>query len=296
MPFLTHAGVSLRYDRVGAGPAVLLIHGWTFNRTVWERQVLALRDRHTVITVDLRGHGESSHPRTGYTIPAMATDLEHLVRALNVPHVALVGWSMGGVVALDLARRLGARVRALALVGTTAGGLLDADNDLALDKKDLDETKAAMNADFRGFARQFAVRLFKRGAESPFHAWAVDQMQKTPPQVASACLDAVLAADLRPALKTLDVRTTVIHGRHDAVFPPAHGEALKKGIKGATLTMLEDSGHTPFLEEPEAFNAALGTLLGGDEAGRERAPAPSKRAGRSAPSAPSGRARPKTSR
>src|SRR5207244_10845036 len=50
MPFLTHTGVSLRYDRVGTGPAVLLIHGWTFNRTVWERQVVALRGRHTAIT------------------------------------------------------------------------------------------------------------------------------------------------------------------------------------------------------------------------------------------------------
>jgi pimeloyl-ACP methyl ester carboxylesterase len=173
---------------------------------------------------------------------------------------------------------------------------MDADNDLAIPKNEREETKAAMHADFRGFARQFATRLFKRGAESPFHAWAVDQMQKTPPQVASACMDAVLAADLRPALKTLDVPTAVIHGRHDAVFAPAHGEALKKGIKGATLTILEDSGHTPFLEEPDAFNAALGTLLGGDGAGRERAPAPSKRGGRSAPSAPSGRDRPRTSR
>ncbi|HLY37370.1 MAG TPA: alpha/beta hydrolase [Candidatus Binatia bacterium] len=296
MPFLTHAGVSLRYDRVGAGPAVLLIHGWTFNRTVWERQVLALRDRHTVITVDLRGHGESSHPRTGYTISAMATDLEHLVRALNVPQVVLVGWSMGGIVALDLARRLGERVRGLALVCTTAGGLMAADNDLAVPEKEVEEMKAAMAADFRGFARQFATRLFKRGPESPFHAWAVDQTQKTPPQVALACMDAVFAIDFRPALKTLDVPTAVIHGRHDAVFPPAHGEALKKGIKGATLTILEDSGHTPFLEEPEAFNAALGSLLGGDDAGRERAAAPSKRAGRSAPSAPSGRGRPRTSR
>ena len=123
MPFLSHAGVSLRYDRAGGGPAVLLIHGWTFNRTVWERQVVALRDRHTVITVDVRGHGESSHPRTGYTVPALAGDLEHLVRALNVPRIALVGWSMGGIIAMELAQRLGARVSALGLVSTTAGGL-----------------------------------------------------------------------------------------------------------------------------------------------------------------------------
>ncbi len=67
MPFLSHAGVSVRYDRVGTGPLVLLVHGWTCNRTFWDRQVQALRDRFTLVTVDLRGHGESSHPRTGYT-------------------------------------------------------------------------------------------------------------------------------------------------------------------------------------------------------------------------------------
>ena len=54
MPFLTLGGATLRYDRAGAGPAVLLIHGWLGNRTVWERQVAALRDRFTVVTVDLR--------------------------------------------------------------------------------------------------------------------------------------------------------------------------------------------------------------------------------------------------
>lgn len=85
MPFLSHAGVSLRYDRIGAGPAALLIHGWTCNRSFWERQVAALRAHHTVITVDLRGHGESTPPRSGYSLGALAGDLEHLVRALALP-------------------------------------------------------------------------------------------------------------------------------------------------------------------------------------------------------------------
>jgi non-heme chloroperoxidase len=261
MPFLSHAGVSLRYDRAGSGPAVLLIHGWTLNRTVWERQVVALRDRHTVITVDVRGHGESSHPRTGYTIPALAGDLEHLVRALNVPRIAVVGWSMGGVIAMQLAQQLGTRLSALALVGTTAGGLADPKNPLAPPESEWTGVRAALEADFRSFVREFAARLFKAGAASPFFAWAVSQMQKTPVHVASACLDAVFAADLRPALKNISAPTAVLHGRHDAVLGFAGGEEIKKGIKGAELVVFEESGHTPQLEQADAFNAALVKFL-----------------------------------
>jgi non-heme chloroperoxidase len=270
MPSLTHGGVSLRYDRTGSGPAVLFIHGWTGNRTFWERQVQAFRDRFTVITVDLRGHGESSPPRTGYTLGAMAADLEHLVRALGVPRIALVGWSMGGLVAQELARRLGERASALALVCSTAGGLTDP-NRKAADPERAATMRQQVADDFRTFMRGFAPTIFKDGEQSPFAAWAVSQTQKTPPHVAEACLEAVLTADLRPHLASLRLPTAVLHGRHDRILELAEGEALAAAIPGARLVVFEASGHAPFLEEPEAFNAALLELLTGVPAA---APAP----------------------
>jgi pimeloyl-ACP methyl ester esterase len=285
MPFLTHAGVSLRYDRTGSGPAVLLIHGWTGNRTFWERQVQALRDRHTVITVDLRGHGESSRPRTGYSIGALASDLEQLVRALGVPRIALVGWSMGGVVAQELARRLGDRVSALGLVCSTAGGLADAGNPRAQPERAAG-IRAGIETDFREFIRGFMADLFKEGAAAPLYPWVVSQAQKTPPHVAAACFDAMLAADLRANLPALRIPTAVFHGRHDALIPLADGEYLAAQISGARLLVFEHSGHAPHLEEPETFNTALRALLAGDVPGeapprkveREAQPAPPARA------------------
>src|SRR5579875_1480586 len=236
MPFLTHAGVSLRYDRAGRGPAVLFVHGWTCNRTFWERQVVGLRDRFTAITVDLRAHG--------------------------VPRIAIVGWSLGGMVALELARRLGARVSALGLVGTTAGGLGDPANPLAQPQARA-ELAPRIAADFRGFIREFAPSLFKAGAASPLLPWALAQTQKTAPHVAAACFESVFDFDARPFLGDLRVPTAVLHGRADALFPLAHAEHLAAHIPGARLVVFEESGHAPHLEEPEAFNAALATLLGG---------------------------------
>ena len=71
MPFLTLGGATLRYDRAGAGPTVLLVHGWLGNRSFWERQITALRDRFTVVTVDLRGH-ENRFNRCGVAARSVA--------------------------------------------------------------------------------------------------------------------------------------------------------------------------------------------------------------------------------
>jgi non-heme chloroperoxidase len=260
MPFLTLGGATLRYDRAGAGPTVLLVHGWLGNRTFWERQVAALRDRFTVVTVDLRGHGESSPPRTGYTIGGMAADLEQLVRAIGAPRVAVVGWSMGGMIAQELARRLGDRVTSLVLVGTTAGALTDATNPHA-QLELAEQIRKGVAEDFRAFVRTFAASLFRAGAASPLLAWATGQMQRTPPHVAQACLESVLSADLRDKLPSVKAPTLVVHGRHDALFPLAMAEEIKKGIRGAELAVFEESGHSPGLEEPERFNEVVGAFL-----------------------------------
>lgn len=261
MPFLSHGGVSLRYDRAGAGPAVLFVHGWNCNRTFWTRQVQVLREHHTVVTVDLRGHGESSRPRTGYGVATLAADLEHLVRALRVARIALVGWSLGGMVALELARRLGERVSALALVCSTPGGLTDPKNAIAVPTERIATMRAEMQADSRAFIRHLALAFFKDGTAAPLFPWAVSEMAKTPPHVVEACFDTILAFDARPWLKTLKVPTAVLHGRHDALLAFAGGEVLAQSIQNATITVFEESGHTPFLEQPDAFIAALQKLV-----------------------------------
>jgi pimeloyl-ACP methyl ester carboxylesterase len=260
MPFLTHAGATLRYDRAGRGPAVLLVHGLTANRTFWERQVQALRDRFTVVTVDLRGHGESSRPARGYGIGQLAADLEQLVRTLGASRVAVVGWSMGGMVAQELVHRLGPRASALALVCTTAGGVTDP-KAAGADPAAAESMRRALAEDFRAFVRTLATDLFKAGDQHPLFPWALAQMQKTSPAVAEACFDALLAFDGRKRLADLKVPTAVLHGRGDRLLSLAQGEFVARQIEGAELVVFEDSAHAPHLEEPDRFNEALLRLL-----------------------------------
>jgi pimeloyl-ACP methyl ester carboxylesterase len=257
MPVVSGGGVSLRYDRAGSGPLVLLLHAWVTDRTVWARQVQALRDRATLVAVDLRGHGESSKPRTGYTLRAMADDLERLIAVLGARRLAVVGWSMGGVLAVELARRLGDRLAALGLVSTTAGIPLGdpAQGDRAA------AVRSAMSADFRGFVRSFTASFFATGKASPLHPWLAGLAEKTPPHAAAACFETFLAADLADAVSAVRVPTAVLHGRHDALLPLAHAEAVAGRIPGARLAVFEQSGHAPLLEEPDAVSAALGELL-----------------------------------
>src|SRR5262249_27689294 len=152
--------------------------------------------------------------------------------------------SMGGMIAMELANRLGPRASALGLVSTTAGGLGEGKDELA-------GMTAAIDADFRAFVREFAPRLFKAGAASPLCAWALSQMQKTPAQVASASLETLANADLRPVMKKITTRTMVFHGRDDALTPLASAQEIQKAIKGAALAVFDESGHAPHLEEPD---------------------------------------------
>ena len=246
--------VALHYDLIGRGPVVVLLHAWTAHRGFWSRQVAALHDRWTMVAVDLRGHGASSAPPdASYTVAGMADDVERLIAALDVPRVALVGWSMGGILAVELARRLGERANALALVGTTPGG--------GNDDASAGAVTAAMAADFRGFIREFAATFFKEGRDAPLYPWVAGEVEKTPPHVARACFDAFRAADVRACLPAPQLPTLVLHGRHDALIPLATAEETARRIPDARLVVLEDSGHAPLLEQPESVNTALAELL-----------------------------------
>ena len=106
MQQLVRDGVALHYQEAGSGaPPVLLVHGWTHDHTYLAPQFERLRSSHRVVAVDLRGHGRSDKPDQDYTMAGFADDLAWLTRELGLHRPVVIGHSMGGVVALDLAAR-----------------------------------------------------------------------------------------------------------------------------------------------------------------------------------------------
>ncbi|HKC62958.1 MAG TPA: alpha/beta fold hydrolase, partial [Pyrinomonadaceae bacterium] len=110
--------IVLAYDDVGSGLAVVLLHGYPFNRSMWREQAEALEANYRVITPDLRGHGESTVSEEPATMDEMAEDVARLLDELQIERIVLGGLSMGGYVAFSFYRLFRPRVRALILADT----------------------------------------------------------------------------------------------------------------------------------------------------------------------------------
>ena len=243
-------------ERPGAEPAVLCVHGYCQSSAYWaptlERLAAAgIRG----LAPDLPGFGASAGLPGPYTMESYADGLAALLDTRGLARVALVGGSMGGVVAQHLALRHPARVVRLLLVAT---GPFTADPAAALARAvavaAAPWTEAAVEPIVAGFFRE------------PPPAAARERYRRI--AYAAAPQAAVEAARSNAGSRTLErlgeiaVPTLVIQGRHDRARTPEHGALMRDRIAGARLEVLEGAGHTPQLEEPDAFHAlALPFLL-----------------------------------
>src|SRR5437764_11480296 len=116
-------GHRVSYRQAGWGPVVVLIHGITGSSVTWEEVIEPLAERYTVVAPDLLGHGESAKPRGDYSLGAYASGIRDLIAALGHSHATVVGHSLGGGIAMQMAYQFPERVERLVLV--SSGGLGD---------------------------------------------------------------------------------------------------------------------------------------------------------------------------
>jgi len=248
--------IQLAYDDAGTGTAVVLIHGYPFNRSLWNEQAEALVDHYRVVTPDLRGFGESDSSEGPATMNRLARDVANLMDQLGIDQAVIGGLSMGGYVALAFVKQFPARVKALVLADTRP----QADTKEGKQTR-VQQAEKALSEGMAGIADAMLPKLLTPDTVSkrPEVVKRVrDMMLKTKPQgAASALLGMAEREDQSEFISTIEVPTMIVVGREDAITPLADSEAMHAKIQHSRLVVLDNAGHVSNLEQTEQFNHAL---------------------------------------
>jgi len=252
--------IEIAYTDSGIGRPVVLIHGYPFNRSLWNEQITALSSSYRVIAPDLRGFGESESAPGTATMNVMAQDVALLLNHLGIARAAIGGLSMGGYVALAFYKQLPSRVRTLVLADTRA----QADTEEGKQTR-AQQAEKALNEGMAGIADAMLPKLLtpETVSKRPEVVKSVrDMMLKTKPEGAAAALHGMAERDDQTELLAkITVPALVMVGAEDAITPVADSEKMHAAIPGSRLVVIENAGHVSNLERTEQFNDALLSFL-----------------------------------
>jgi pimeloyl-ACP methyl ester carboxylesterase len=232
--------IQMYYAVYGDGPPVLLIHGGLGHADNWGHQIAALAKNHKVIVADSRGHGRSTRSSQPFSYALMADDYRALLDFLKIDKVALVGWSDGGIIGLDIAIRHPERLSrlfAFAANFTTAGTM-----------------DVAKNPTFNAYlvrARDDYARLSPTPGEIDAFVRQISRMWTSEPKYS------------KDQLRAITVPTTIFVGEHDEGIKPEHTREMAELIPGARLVIMKDASHFAMWQKPGEFNATVQQFLAG---------------------------------
>jgi len=245
-------GQHIAYEKRGSGDlAIVLVHGWSCDRSYFRHQLESLSDRYTVVSLDLAGHGESTLGRQNSTIALFGEDVAAVVRKLDLKRVVLVGHSMGGDVVVAAARLLKGRVVGLIWV--------DDYKELGSPSSDveIEAFAAQFRADFPGMADKVVRSLFRADADHKLVDGIAKDMASAPPQVGVTSIESSFkyAKEIPGALAELKLPVIAINADNG----PTNVESLAK--HGVKTVVMPGVGHFLMLEDPKRFNVLLSSAI-----------------------------------
>jgi pimeloyl-[acyl-carrier protein] methyl ester esterase len=261
--YVNRRGERLWYEDEGNGyPVLLLLHGWCMSSAVWSNQYDELTPLLRLIAPDLRGHGRSRGVSEHLDFDTFADDIVDLCQQLKLSHTVLVGWSMGGQIALHSYAQLADRLARLVLVAATPRFIAAADFPYGLTPSEGSGMRLKLQRNTQRALDGFHTRMFAEGdVEAPGATSHVQQqLSAIPLPYASSAvdsLDALVAADMRHVLSSIAVPTLIVNGDCDRICLPQASRYLKDHIHGAEQVVFPHCGHAPFLTHSHQFNAEL---------------------------------------
>ena len=246
-------GITIAYSDQGAGLPIVFLHAFPLNRTMWAAQEHALSSQFRIITIDLRGHGESDAPLWRYTLDQSADDVRALLDYLGIQQAVFVGLSMGGYILFAFYRKYADCVKGLILADTKA-------------QPDTEEGK---NGRF-----QMAQTAYKKGPSaiadlmipkllSPMSIQTKPNLVRQVRAMIEGNQISGIAGDLMamverldsvPLLRQITCPTQIIVGELDQATPPSDAKLMAEQIPHARLAVIPQAAHLANIEQPEAFN------------------------------------------
>ncbi len=240
-------------------PALILIHGYTFDHTMWDFVVAELGKHTKVITPDLPGFGDNPVEINEPSIDRMADDVAGLFEFHHLSHAVVAGMSMGGYVALSFAERHKAQIAGLGLISTQAHA----------DTPEARDGRRALIEKIRSNGIQPAIdallpKLFteKKGGNPDLAKFATEGAKRAGVGGLSWALQAMATRpDRNSMLRTLHVPAVVIHGAEDRIIPADRARQMSESIPNSNYVEIPGVGHASPLEAPKAVADALLDLL-----------------------------------
>jgi pimeloyl-ACP methyl ester carboxylesterase len=252
-------GAGIAYDDTGEGDAVVFLHGFPHDRTLWAPQVAALSGRARCLALDLRGFGGSAAVPP-FSMDRYADDVACVLDAAGVGRAVIVGLSMGGYVAFAMWRRHRDRISGLVLASTRAA----ADGDETREKRlALIETARHVGSEAVADAQITGALARRTREKNPPLVTAVRTMQASAPvDGIVGALEAMLARpDSTADLPGITVPVLVVAGSDDALIRPVEARAMAATIPGSRFELIDGAGHLCNLERVAAFNHVTGEFL-----------------------------------
>jgi 3-oxoadipate enol-lactonase len=250
-------GVDLYYESHGTGEPVLLIHGLGSSTKDWDPQVSELSKQFQVIAFDVRGHARSSKPKQRYTVKLFADDTAAFIRTLGIAPAHVVGISMGGMIAFQLAVDAPDLVRSLVIVNSGPAMPIR-----TVAQRMMIWTRVAI-VRLRGMRKMgevLAARLLPKPEHAALRAAFIERWAANDPRAYLSALRGLVNWGVMDRLSELTCPVLVLTADQDYT-PIAFKQAYTALIKNAELVVVQDARHFVPIEQPASFNAALLTFL-----------------------------------
>lgn len=257
MPSIQVNQTSLYYESRGQGELLLFIHGLGSSIRDWENQIPYFGERYRVVALDLRGHGKSDKPPGPYSSKLFAEDIAALIRSLDIGPAHIVGLSLGGFIACQLAVDHIDLVRRLIVVNSVPDLPRDGLRDqLRIRSTLLLRQLIVRFLGMRALGRFLGKKLFPRVDQEELRQTFIERWADNDKHAYLSSLATVPTWNLEHRLSSITCPTCLVSGEHD-FFPLALKAAYAKKMPDARLVVIPNSGHFTPMDEPERFNEAV---------------------------------------